>query len=159
MTAPMEAEAQCATLASLNLVDGIITDDSDVFLFGGKQCFKNLFNDYKYAECYVLSDFDRELCLTQDRLVTLAFLLGSDYTAGIVGVGYVTAMEIIAEFPRDGDDGLIDFRNWWLKVQTGQDTEEDTDTKWKKAFVSWFESSRSSFELRLTEGSSLLSSL
>jgi len=132
----MEAEAQCATLAALDLVDGIITDDSDVFLFGGKQCFKNLFNDYKYAECYVLSDFDRELCLTQDRLVSLAFLLGSDYTAGIVGVGYVTAMEILAEFPGDGDDGLIDFRNWWLKVQTGKDTEEDTDTKWKKAFVS-----------------------
>ena len=31
---------------------------------------------------------------------------------------------------------MIDFRNWWLKVQTGKDTEVDTDTKWKKAFVS-----------------------
>jgi DNA excision repair protein ERCC-5 len=136
MTAPMEAEAQCAALAQLNLVDGIITDDSDVFLFGGKQCFKNLFNDFKYAECYVLSDLDKELCLTQDRLVTLAFLLGSDYTAGVPGVGYVTAMEILAEFPEKGDEGLLKFREWWMKVQTGKDTEEETDSKWKKSFVS-----------------------
>lgn len=135
MTAPVEAEAQCAELARLHLVDGIITDDSDVFLFGGKQCFKNLFNDSKYVEAYLATDIQRELVLDRDRLVTLAFLLGSDYTSGLVGVGYVTAMELMAEFPGEGDKGLIAFRTWWLKVQSGKDTAEDTDTKWKRAFV------------------------
>jgi hypothetical protein len=135
ITAPMEAEAQCAELALLNLVDGVITDDSDVFLFGAKLCYKNMFNDSKYVECYLSHELDRELALDRDRLVTLAFLLGSDYTLGLPGVGYVTAMELMAEFPGKGDEGLVRFRNWWLKVQTGNDSEEETNTKWKKSFV------------------------
>ncbi|KAI7869380.1 hypothetical protein BDF14DRAFT_1784403 [Spinellus fusiger] len=87
--APMEAEAQCAELLNLSLVDGIVTDDSDVFLFG--------------ASC--------------------VYLLGSDYTPGIVGVGPVTAMEILAEFSEIEDteveDPLRRFHRWY---QQGIDT-------------------------------------
>ena len=63
ITAPMEAEAQCAALVSLGIVDGIITDDSDVFLFGGERVFKNMFNQSKTVECFLLRDLDRELGL------------------------------------------------------------------------------------------------
>ena len=133
ITAPMEAEAQCAKLAELGLVDGIITDDSDVFLFGGVQCFKNIFNDSKYAECFLSSDLDRELSLTRERLISLAYLLGSDYTIGLPGVGPVVALELMANFP--GPNGIEEFKAWWTKVQRGQDGDE-TDTKWKQSFVS-----------------------
>jgi len=134
ITAPMEAEAQCAKLAELGLVDGIITDDSDVFLFGGSQCFKNIFNDSKYAECFLLADINRELSLSRERLISLAFLLGSDYTIGLPGVGPVVALELLANFP--GDTGVADFKEWWMRVQRGQDTDDETNTKWKKSFVS-----------------------
>jgi DNA excision repair protein ERCC-5 len=130
----MEAEAQCAKLAELNLVDGIITDDSDVFLFGGKQCFKNIFNDAKYAECFLLSDLDREMSLSRERLISLAYLLGSDYTIGLPGVGPVVALELLANFP--GPQGVERFKEWWLRVQRGLDSVEETDTKWKQSFVS-----------------------
>ena len=133
ITAPMEAEAQCAELARLDLVDGVITDDNDVFLFGGTQCFKNLFNDAKYVECFIAHDLDRELSLNRDRLISLAYLLGSDYTIGLPGVGPVVAMELMAEFP--GPRGLEDFKRWWLDVQMGKD-DVASQSKFRKTFVS-----------------------
>ncbi|WRT66434.1 uncharacterized protein IL334_003390 [Kwoniella shivajii] len=132
ITAPMEAEAQCAKLAELGLVDGIITDDSDVFLFGGLQCFKNIFNDAKYAECFLSSDIQRELSLNRDRLISLAYLLGSDYTIGLPGVGPVVALELLSNFP--GEKGIDVFKDWWLKVQRGLDKPEESSTKWKVSF-------------------------
>ncbi|KAJ1575470.1 hypothetical protein NDA11_001016 [Ustilago hordei] len=127
ITAPMEAEAQCAELVSRRLVDGIITDDSDVFLFGGTRIYKNMFNNNKIVECFLLSDMQRELGLDREKLVRLAYYLGSDYTEGLVGVGPVVAMELLALFP--GEDGLLKFRDWWMRVQMGQDTEEHTRGK------------------------------
>ena len=117
ITAPMEAEAQCAQLATQKLVDGIITDDSDVFLFGGTPVYRNMFNNRRMVECYLLSDIERELSLTRDRLIELAFLLGSDYTEGLPGVGPVLAMEILSLYP--GESRLLDFRRWWQQVQVG----------------------------------------
>ena len=117
ITAPMEAEAQCAQLAIQKLVDGVITDDSDVFLFGGTPVYRNMFNDRRMVECYLLSDIERELSLSRDRLISLAFLLGSDYTEGLDGVGPVLAMEILSLYP--GPDGLRQFRQWWQQVQIG----------------------------------------
>lgn len=43
-------------------------------------------------------------------MINLAYLLGSDYTEGISGVGYVTGMEILNEFPGTGLQPLYDFR-------------------------------------------------
>ncbi|KAF8653599.1 hypothetical protein AX16_003843 [Volvariella volvacea WC 439] len=136
ITAPMEAEAQCAELVSLGLVDGVITDDSDVFLFGAQRVFKNMFNQSKTVECFLLSDLTRELGLDRDTLIRLAYLLGSDYVDGLPGVGPVVAMELLKEFP--GKDGLHKFREWWSKVQSGKDKEEDNKSKFRKQFKKKF---------------------
>lgn len=134
ITAPMEAEAQCAELVSLGLVDGIITDDSDIFLFGGERVFKNMFNQSKTVECFLLADLSRELGLDRDTLIRLAYLLGSDYVDGLPGVGPVVAMELLEEFP--GENGLHKFKEWWLKVQSGKDKEADLKSTFRQRFAS-----------------------
>ena len=135
ITAPMEAEAQCAALVELGLVDGVITDDSDVFLFGAARVFKNMFNQSKTVECFLAADLQRELGLDRDVLIRLAYLLGSDYTEGLPGVGPVMAMELLREFP--GEDGLEKFREWWGRVQMGRDGEE-SNTPFRRRFKKKF---------------------
>ena len=48
--------------------------------------------------------------LDRTKLINLAYLLGSDYTEGVAGVGYVTGMEILNEFPGPGLEPLTQFR-------------------------------------------------
>ncbi|KAK4574395.1 DNA repair protein rad2 [Recurvomyces mirabilis] len=122
ITAPMEAEAQCAELVHLGLVDGIVTDDSDCFLFGGTRVYKNMFNQAKFVECYLATDLEKEFDLTREKMIAIAQLLGSDYTEGLTGVGPVTALEILGEFP----GGLPEFRDWWSAVQM-QSIPKDVD--------------------------------
>lgn len=126
MTAPMEAEAQCAELVSMGLVDGIVTDDSDIFLFGGTRVYKNMFNSNKLVECYLAGDLEKELSLSREQLISIAHLLGSDYTEGIPGIGPVTAIEILSEFP--GRDGLENFKEWWAEVQANPNRPKDAET-------------------------------
>ncbi|KAL8826141.1 MAG: hypothetical protein Q9170_007518 [Blastenia crenularia] len=130
ITAPMEAEAQCAELVSLGLVDGIVTDDSDIFLFGGTRVYKNMFNQAKFVECYLTSDLEKEYSLDRQKLIGVAHLLGSDYTEGIPSVGPVTALEILSEF-----DTLEAFAEWCNNVQLAQKLSiEDSANAFRRKF-------------------------
>ncbi|KAK9464512.1 hypothetical protein V1512DRAFT_268123 [Lipomyces arxii] len=131
VTAPMEAEAQCAELLELGLVDGVVTDDSDIFLFGASKVYKNMFNQAKFVECYVSSDILKELDLDRQAMINLAHLLGSDYASGLLGVGPVTAVQLIKDFK--SEHTLQDFRDWWESIQRG-DTDADVSTPFKKKF-------------------------
>lgn len=57
----MEAEAQCAALDRADQTHGTITDDSDVWLFGGRHVYKNFFSQSKYVEHYQYSDLQNQL--------------------------------------------------------------------------------------------------
>ncbi|KAM9366796.1 DNA excision repair protein ERCC-5 homolog [Symphorus nematophorus] len=133
LVAPMEAEAQCAALDRADHTHGTITDDSDVWLFGGRHVYKNFFSQNKYVEHYQFSDLQNQLGLDRSKLINLAYLLGSDYTEGVPGVGYVTGMEILNEFPGPGLEPLIQFSQWWSEAQENKRlTANPRDTKVKK---------------------------
>ncbi|CEG45143.1 dna repair [Plasmopara halstedii] len=110
LVSPMEAEAQCAALEQLGLVDGVITDDSDIFPFGGKRVYKNIFHHQKFVEAFSAFDIEQELGFSREQIIAIAMLLGSDYTDGVRGIGIVNASEIAAAYP--GIAGLRDFKEW-----------------------------------------------
>jgi 5'-3' exonuclease len=112
-------------------VDGVVTEDSDALLFGAATVYKNIFSDKKYVEVsshrtdissallprlpaalaalvllqvYLAEDARREMGLSREDLVALAYFLGSDYTEGVTGVGIVNAIEIIHAFPMHATD-------------------------------------------------------
>uniref|UniRef100_A0A0C9QDH7 ERCC5_0 protein n=1 Tax=Fopius arisanus TaxID=64838 RepID=A0A0C9QDH7_9HYME len=120
VVAPQEAEAQCAYLEAINLTDGSITDDSDIWLFGGKCVYRNFFNNAKSVMQYLAKDIEHHFKLTREQMIQLALLVGSDYTVGISGIGPVTAMEILASFPGQGDDILRGLRNFSVWVRGGR---------------------------------------
>ncbi|NXI41996.1 ERCC5 protein, partial [Galbula dea] len=131
--APMEAEAQCAVLDLTDQTSGTITDDSDVWLFGARHVYKNFFSQNKYVEYYQYVDFQNQLGLDRSKLINLAYLLGSDYTEGIPNVGFVTAMEILNEFPGHGLEPLLKFAEWWNEAQKNKKLRPNPhDTKVKK---------------------------
>ncbi|KAI4830819.1 hypothetical protein KUCAC02_002426 [Chaenocephalus aceratus] len=133
LVAPMEAEAQCAALDRADHTNGTITDDSDVWLFGGRHVYRNFFNQDKYVEHFQYSDLQNQLGLDRTKLINLAYLLGSDYTEGLPGVGYVTGMELLNEFTGPGLEPLTQLREWWSAAQQNKRLSSDPrDTKVKK---------------------------
>ncbi|KAI9261880.1 hypothetical protein EDC94DRAFT_519331, partial [Helicostylum pulchrum] len=135
LVSPMEAEAQCAELEKLGLIDGTVTDDSDAFLFGSSRVYKNMFNQQRLVECYQKQDIEKEMALSRKKLIQLGFLLGTDYTEGIAGVGPVAAMEILHEFSSAGDDDEEDLKVPLEKFKQWYDGLVDT-TPFQKKFRS-----------------------
>ncbi|KAI9012524.1 PIN domain-like protein [Phycomyces nitens] len=79
-----EAEAECAVLQRLDYVDMVMTGDVDVFLFGARRILRQWpTNDGSLCGCYDTCWFD----LDRSDLILIAILRGSDYQAGIKGIG------------------------------------------------------------------------
>jgi DNA excision repair protein ERCC-5 len=116
---PSEADAQCAVLQTLGLVDGIVSDDSDILVFGGDTVFRYAFSSQHELELYNMEDIQTELGLDHDSLIFLAFLLGGDYADGISKVGPRAGLDIVNAFP--GPDGMLKFKAWLEAFQAGNE--------------------------------------
>ncbi|XP_028928497.1 flap endonuclease GEN homolog 1 isoform X2 [Ornithorhynchus anatinus] len=108
-----EAEAMCAYLNANHYVDGCLTDDGDVFLYGAQTVYRNFTMNIKdpHVDCYTMSSIKEELGLDRDALIGLAILLGCDYLPkGVPGVGKEQALKLIGTLK--GQSLLQRFDQW-----------------------------------------------
>ncbi|CCK68756.1 Rad2 family nuclease EXO1 KNAG_0B03150 [Huiozyma naganishii CBS 8797] len=100
IVAPYEADSQMVYLEKMGMVDGILSEDSDLLVFGCKKLITKL-NDY--GECIEIDSADFKKLprkfplgqLSQANFRTLVCLSGCDYTNGIAKVGILTAMKLV----------------------------------------------------------------
>ncbi|XP_059667066.1 single-strand DNA endonuclease 1 [Cornus florida] len=91
-----EGEAQCALLNSESLCDGCFSLDSDVFLFGARTVYRDIcLGEGGYVVCYEMADIEKKLGFGRNSLITLAILLGSDYSQGLHRLGPESACQIV----------------------------------------------------------------
>ena len=94
-----EADSQCAYLSKNKLVDYIVSDDSDLLLFGSKNIIKNFtISDKKNMKIIYLHKILKTLKLTQNQFIQLGILLGCDYTNTVKGIGMNKAFKYISEY-------------------------------------------------------------
>lgn len=100
VSAPGEAEAYCAALNKAGAVDGVVSEDTDVLVFGGKKLLRNFLPATTKKGNVVEIDLDQVLHglrLDIHEFVDLCILLGCDYCESPKGIGPKKALEAIRE--------------------------------------------------------------
>lgn len=103
VVAPYEADAQLAYLERIGLVDGIITEDSDLLVYGCQKVYFKLDAVTASMTCISRSDFaantDLSLAGWSDKEFRgMAILSGCDYLPSIPGIGLKTAWSLLRKY-------------------------------------------------------------
>ncbi|EDO16778.1 hypothetical protein Kpol_526p31 [Vanderwaltozyma polyspora DSM 70294] len=114
IVAPFEADAQMVYLEKQNIVQGIISEDSDLLIFGCRRLITKL-NDF--GECIEIckDDFNKLPKkfplheLSEEGIKTMVCLSGCDYTNGIPRIGLVKAIKLVHQY-RNIDKILLSIR-------------------------------------------------
>ena len=94
--APAEGEAQCAHMARQDVVDYAGTEDYDALLFGAPLTLRQLTSKGDPERMDLDATLDRH-GLTWEQFVDVAILCGTDFNAGVSGIGPKTAVSLLTE--------------------------------------------------------------
>ena len=106
VVAPYEADAQLAYLEKRGIIQAIVTEDSDLLVFG---CKTLLIKMSQFGECVEIkrekfANVTGQIKLhgfTDDDFRHMAILSGCDYLPSINGVGLITAHRLLRRFKND----------------------------------------------------------
>ncbi|KAG1875059.1 PIN domain-like protein, partial [Suillus tomentosus] len=93
-----EAEAQLALMNRAGIIDAVMTDDSDIFVFGAQTVLRNSTFLSDTIKIYTVSTIQEHVdhSLTGDAFVTIAICCGGDYDKnGLPGCGRETALGLV----------------------------------------------------------------
>jgi exonuclease-1 len=101
LVAPYEADAQMARLAQTGFVDLVITEDSDILVYGcPRALFKVDFATYQGQEIQLMRDLGKNDTpsfrnWTHDMFVFMCIISGCDYCKGVPGIGIKLAHKLV----------------------------------------------------------------
>ncbi|KAL3823288.1 hypothetical protein ACHAXA_003436 [Cyclostephanos tholiformis] len=101
LVAPYEADAQMARLAHTGVVDLVITEDSDILVYGcPRALFKLDFTSYQGQEIQLMKDLGENSTpsfrnWTHDMFVFMCIISGCDYCKGVPGIGIKLAHKLV----------------------------------------------------------------
>ncbi len=113
--APSEGEAQAAFLCEQNDAWAVASEDFDSLIFGAKRMIQNFTisktkvqsNKKKVLIGTYIIELEKvleELTITQDELIVLAILCGTDFNKGIDGIGQKRGLTLIKKYKNNFDD-------------------------------------------------------
>jgi flap endonuclease-1 len=134
--AKSEGEAQAAFIVKAGKADVVVSQDADALLFGAPLIVRNLTITQKKKKTNVLAyetvkpimirlDQNlKDLGITQDQLIALSMLVGTDFNpGGIKGLGPKKGLSLVKECGED-------FESLFMKVEW----EKHFDVSWKDVF-------------------------
>lgn len=112
--APAEGEAQAAFMARRGEGWAVGSQDYDALVHGAPRLIQNLsVQEKKQPELIDLKQNLERLGITQDQLLAIAILVGTDYNpGGIKGIGPKTALKLVKEH---GPEGAFKAAEWESK--------------------------------------------
>ena len=79
ISAPAEADSQCAYMVKNNIATSVLTEDMDILTFGADKIYRNLASRKKKTLEINLKDILQKIDLSYDQFVEFCMLLGCDY--------------------------------------------------------------------------------
>lgn len=98
ITAPMEAETLCGILCKKGIVDAVMTDDTDIFIYGCPITLRKLdfktetFDQIKYSDVLETMHF------TSSQFLDFCIMCGVDYNKNISGISTKKSYDYITKY-------------------------------------------------------------
>ena len=127
-----EGEAQAAYLVAHGDAYAVASQDYDCLLFGSKRVVRNLAvnSNSRDLEYYQLDKVLNKLNITQEQLIDMGILIGTDFCDGLKGIGAKTALKLahnggledkIQELQKQSDHDLNEVREIFLDHNVNTD--------------------------------------